>query len=84
LLRGLDSGSFVKVSFVVNIKSLEGIGQAKDLVLLKLRKFPMASLLAEQRSPQDPAQPTSEASKHSWRGNEGRSGEALLQKENVR
>lgn len=43
LLGCLDSGSFIKVSSVVDIKPLKGIGQAEDFVLLELRKLPIKS-----------------------------------------
>jgi hypothetical protein len=54
LLRGFDSGSFVEVSFVVNIKSLEGIGQGKDFVLLELRKLPIMARSVWRGNPRDP------------------------------
>lgn len=40
LLSGLDGRRLVKISLVVNIEALEGIGKGKDLVLLELRKLP--------------------------------------------
>jgi hypothetical protein len=44
-LRGFDGSSLVNVPLVVNIELAEGVGEAKDVVLLELRKFPAREML---------------------------------------
>jgi hypothetical protein len=39
-LGGLDGGSLVNVSLVVDIELAEGVGEGEEIVLLELRKFP--------------------------------------------
>jgi hypothetical protein len=40
LLGGFDSRGLVEVSLVVDVEFTEGVGKAKDLILLELRIFP--------------------------------------------